>query len=1020
MIKSKPQISIAEISGFVRERYGLEAGYSELDGERDQNFLLRTGEDKNYVLKIINPEEEDSFVQAQNHVLEFLSGKVSLCPRIIKNLEGCDISVFETMSGQKYRTRILTYFRGKPIGTLKHQPQEMLHDLGEKLGRIDYALEGYHNEGFNRDFIWNLEGFEETVSKYGCLVSDYVLSKFIDNTKEEYLDIVKPVRGDLRRSVIHNDANDYNIIVRCDPAKFERGLETEGFIDFGDMVYSYTVANPAVALAYIMLGKDEPLRDAASFLKGYHRSFALKDNEVRLLFTMAKMRLALSICIAAIQQKERPDDTYLAISQAPIRNIITVLEKIHPVFAETFFREACEMKPGQEIIRLTGEISSIGKDSSHLLGEKLTDKNCMILNLGVNSKLIEGDPLMNVADRLGYRIGRELEKNNRKYGVGRFMEARMLYASPVFQVKQFSHTEDRTIHLGMDLFVDEGTPVHAPVDGSVHLFSYNPEDLDYGHMIILKHHTATGDVFFTLYGHLAKKSFDGIKTGKKVKKGDIFAWIGNVDENGGWIPHLHFQLATHLLGYGTDFPGVCKPWEKNAWKSISPDPNLFLNIPSVSFPGKQITAGETLEKRKEYFADNLSLSYNKPVKTVRGWMQYLYDETGQKYLDAYNNVPHIGHCHPEITEAAHEQMKILNTNTRYLNDHLNDFAGLLLSTFRKPLEVCFFLNSASEANELALRLAFAYTGMKDVIVLEDAYHGNTNTLIDISPYKHKGPGGKGTPGWVHRAPVPDCYRGKYKYGDNDAGLKYAMYVDDIINKLEMKGRRPAAFIAETCPSVGGQLIFPGGYLEEVYRIVRGSGGVCIADEVQTAYGRMGTSFYAFEDQGVTPDIVVLGKPIGNGHPLAAVVTTREISEAFNTGMEFFSTFGGNTVSALVGKKVLEIVLRDKYMDHARETGSYLLELLKPFTKRFPLVGDIRGSGLFFGIELVRNPENLEPAGNEASYIKERLRDMKILIGTEGPYGSVLKIRPPMPFNKENADILVDRLSDIFDNDHLKG
>jgi len=1019
MIKSKPQVSIAEISGFVRKRYGLEASYRELDGERDQNFLLSTGENENYVLKIINPEEEESFVQAQNHVLEFLSGKVSLCPRIIKNLEGFSISVFETMSGEKYRTRMLTYFRGRPVGTLKHHPHKMLHDLGEKLGRIDHALDKYNNDGFTRDFIWNLEGFEETINKYAGLVNDDVLGKFINNTKKEYLEIIKPGRDNLRRSVIHNDANNYNIIIKHDPAHYDKGPETEGFIDFGDMVYSYTVANPAVAVAYIMLGKDEPLRDAASFLKGYNRSFALKENEIRVLFTMAKMRLALSICIAALQQKERPGDNYLAISQAPIRNIIPVLEKIHPVFAEAHFREACEMRPGQEETRLTGEIGTIGKDSYHLLGEKLSNSNCMILNLGINSSLIEGDPLMNVADKLGFRIGRELERNKKKYGAGRFLEARMLYSSPVFQFKQFSYTEDRTIHLGTDLFAEAGTPVHAPAEGYVHLFSFNPGKLDYGHMIILKHPTSSGDEFYTLYGHLAKKSFDGIKPGKKIKKGEIFAWIGNMDENGGWSPHLHFQLATHLLGYGTDFPGVCKPWEKDAWQSISPDPNLFLNMPSDFFPGKEIPANETLKRRKDYFADNLSLSYHRPVKIVRGWMQYLYDETGQKYLDAYNNVPHIGHCHPEINKAAYEQMKTLNTNTRYLNDQLNDFAGLLLSTFSKPLEVCFFLNSASEANELALRLAFEYTGMKDVIVLEDAYHGNTNTLIDISPYKHNGPGGKGTPEWVYRAPVPDCYRGRYKYKDNDAGLKYAMDVDDIISKLEIKGRKPAAFIAETCPSVGGQLVFPGSYLEEVYRIIRGSGGVCIADEVQTAYGRMGTSFYAFEDQGVTPDIVVLGKPIGNGHPLAAVITTREISEAFNTGMEFFSTFGGNTVSAAVGKKVLEIVLRDRYMEHARETGSYLLDRLNPFTERFPLVGDIRGSGLFLGIELVRNRENLEPAGKEASYIKERLRDMRILVGTDGPYGNVLKIRPPMPFDKENADVLVDRLSDIFENDTLK-
>jgi len=1018
MLRNKPQVSAEEIIGFVKKKYGLSVSCSELDGERDQNFLLTTDDGARYVLKVTNPDEEDVFIQAQNDVLKFLSGKVSLCPAIVKDREGIDIPELETLSGDKYRTRLVTYFRGKPLGVLKNHPVEMINDLGLKLGRIDKALEGYQNKGFSREFIWNLLDFEKVVNKYRSLINDDMLSAFINNTCEEYLEIVKPESGKFRCSVIHNDANDHNIIVNCDPSQFDKGPEIEGFIDFGDMVYSYTAANSAVAMAYIMLGKEEPLLAAANLLRGYHQSFMLKETEIRVIFTMAKMRLALSICIAASQQRDRPGDNYLAISQEPIKNIIPALDKIHPLFAETIFREACGMKPEPGINKLTSEIKNMRKDAFPVLGEKLTDENCLGMDLSVGSRIIEGDPKQNSAARLGDRIYRELKRNNKKYGVGRFAEPRILYSSPVFRGEQFTYKQDRTIHLGTDLFAPAGTPVYAPMDGTVYAFNYNPGKLDYGYMIILKHNTGKGDEFYSLYGHLSKRSFENIKSGVQVRKGEKFAWIGETGENGGWSPHLHFQLITDLLGYGTDFPGVCKPWESKAWELLSPDPNFLLNIPAGCFPVKDTALKETFIKRKQYFADNLGLSYKKPLKIVRGWQQYLFDENGQQFLDAYNNVPHIGHCHPEVTEAACEQMRILNTNTRYLNDHLNDFAELLLSTFQKPLEVCFFLNSASEANELALRLAFTYTGMKDVIVLEGAYHGNTSTLIDISPYKHNGPGGKGAPPWVHTVPIPDCYRGKYKYNDKDAGHKYARYIDEIIENLEKKGKAPAAFIAETCPSVGGQIIFPGDYLEEVYRFIRKSGGVCIADEVQTGYGRMGTSFYAFEEHGVVPDIVVLGKPIGNGHPLAAVVTTRKIAAAFNTGMEFFSTFGGNTVSALVGKKVLEIVLRDKYMEHAQKTGSYLLDLLRPFKHRYPLVGDVRGSGLFLGVELVRDHGSLEPAGKEASYIKERMKGMKILLGTDGPYNNVLKIRPPMPFDKGNAEILADRLSKVFEDDPL--
>jgi 4-aminobutyrate aminotransferase-like enzyme len=358
-------------------------------------------------------------------------------------------------------------------------------------------------------------------------------------------------------------------------------------------------------------------------------------------------------------------------------------------------------------------------------------------------------------------------------------------------------------------------------------------------------------------------------------------------------------------------------------------------------------------------------------------------------------------------------MALLNTNTRYLHDLINQFAEQLCATLPEPLRVCFFVNSGSEANELALRLARAHTGQRDLIVLESAYHGNTTTLIDISPYKHNGPGGEGPPDWVHAVPIPDVYRGHYKRDDAQAGAKYAGYVADTIERLHSKGRKLAGYIAESLPSVGGQIVFPEGYLSAVYAAVRQAGGVCIADEVQTGYGRIGTHFWGFEMQGVVPDIVVLGKPIGNGHPLGAVITTREIAGSFNNGMEFFSTFGGNTVSCAVGSAVLKVVLEENLQDHARRVGDHLLKGLHALAQRYPLVGDVRGSGLFLGVELVRDPVTLEPATEEASFISNRMREHGILLGTDGPHHNVIKIRPPMPFSEDDADCLLATMDDVL-------
>ena len=414
---------------------------------------------------------------------------------------------------------------------------------------------------------------------------------------------------------------------------------------------------------------------------------------------------------------------------------------------------------------------------------------------------------------------------------------------------------------------------------------------------------------------------------------------------------------------------------------------------------------DTLAKRQRLLGGNLSIAYNNPVKIVRGEMQYLYDEDGRQYIDAYNNVAHVGHCHPKVVQAGQKQMALLNTNTRYLSDLINEYATALVATLPAPLRVCYFVNSGSEANELALRLARAHTNAKDLIVLDHAYHGNTTTMIDISPYKHDRQGGVGAPSWVHKVPLPDLYRGLYRAADSDAATKYVAHVKQVLASTESI----CAFIAESLPSVGGQIVLPQSYLADVYKLVRGAGGVCIADEVQTGYGRIGTHFWGFESYDVIPDIVVLGKPIGNGHPIGAVVTTREIADSFNNGMEFFSTFGGNNVSCAIGLAVLEVVKEEQLQSHGLKVGSEMFEVLRDLMNRHEIIGDVRGSGMFLGVELVANRETLEPATTFASQITNSMREDGILLGTDGPYHNVLKVRPPMPFNSNDAGRLLDSL-----------
>jgi 4-aminobutyrate aminotransferase-like enzyme len=443
---------------------------------------------------------------------------------------------------------------------------------------------------------------------------------------------------------------------------------------------------------------------------------------------------------------------------------------------------------------------------------------------------------------------------------------------------------------------------------------------------------------------------------------------------------------------------------------------LLLRIPAEQFPAAELPMTETLAARRHLLGPNLSVSYAKPLKIVRGWMQYLYDDVGRAYLDLYNNVPLVGHGHPRVVRAAQEQLALLNTNTRYLHDNAIRYAQRLIDLLPAPLRVCYFVNSGTEANELALRLARAHTKREGVIVLEHAYHGNSTTMIDVSPYKFDGAGGAGRKPWVHIAPLPDVYRGRYREDDAASGHQYANHVAEILNRQK---DTIAAFLAETLPSVGGQIVFPTGYLFEAYKHVRAAGAVCIADEVQVGFGRLGSHIWGFETQNVIPDVVVLGKPIGNGFPLAAVVTTEGIARSFDNGMEFFSTFGGNPVACAAGLAVLDVLKEENLQQNAARVGDYLKTGLRELQNKHAIIGDIRGMGLFLGIDLVLDRTSRESAPQQAPYIVNRLRERGILTGTDGPHHNVIKLRPPLVFSIADSNLFLATLDSVLAEDPAK-
>ncbi|MFQ5436378.1 MAG: aminotransferase class III-fold pyridoxal phosphate-dependent enzyme, partial [Anaerolineae bacterium] len=643
-----------------------------LPGERDQNFHLSTPNSQ-FVLKIAHPAEDPANLELQTAVLTHLSHSpmAAAFPQVVSSVDGRSLAT-TTRHNQTYLVRLLTYLPGTPMVDSRPHSHALLRDLGRFLGQMTQALAGFRHPAARREFRWDLRRAGNTIREFRQYVADEEGRALLDYYLGLYETAVTPHFSRLRASVLQNDANDYNVLVAD-------GRVT-GLIDWGDIVESATIGEAAIAAAYALLDKPDPLAAAAQVVAGFHAAYPLTALEMRLAFPLICARLAVSVAVSAHQQTLRPDDPYLSVSEAGAWSALAAMRHIPPGQALIRIRHACGLPP------------------------------C---------------------------------------------------AAPELVTPR---------------------PVPAPDDGL-------PPD------------------------------------------------------------EIIRRRREHLT-------------------------------PQPAPPPDALPPAEIITRRRQHLNPSLSLAYDKPLKIVRGQGQFLFDEGGRPYLDCVNNVCHVGHSHPHVVQALARQAAVLNTNTRYLHDNLVRYAERLAATLPDPLSVCFFVNSGSEANDLALRLAWTHTGRRDLIVLDGAYHGNLSSLIAISPYKFDGRGGQGKPAHTHIAPMPDPYR--------QPGVTGAE-VGELVDALVGNGRAPAAFIAESLLGCGGQVVLPEGYLAQAYRAVRAAGGVCIADEVQVGFGRVGRHFWGFELQDVVPDIVTMGKPIGNGHPLAAVVTMPEIAASFATGMEYFNT-----------------------------------------------------------------------------------------------------------------------------------
>ena len=994
---------LARWTEVLGEAWGIDATLEPLDGEFDLNLCATARDGRRFVLKIMRDGCSEEFVDLLVQVHTHIRARDPSVPvaTVVRNRDGALWCVRKDPDGADRMVWLLTMLDGVEYARFRPRSLELIESLGATVARMDRALADFSHPATRRAIKWDLSRAGWITGHLDVLASAdqrAVVAGILARCAE-----AAPALRAEPQQVVHNDLNDWNVLVALDG---DVGTHISGIIDFGDAIDGPVVAEIAVAGAYLVLDHPQPERALAAFVAGYHHVSPLAPAQIDLIWPLLCLRLAVSVVNSALMRRERPDDPYVVVSEAAAWRFLEHATARPESQLCARLRAACKLPASDAAARVLSWLDLSRGTFARVLGLDLA--TLPVGSLAVATSTLPSDPLATTADE-ARRMGDGAGVGSQ--WIGGYGEPRALYTAPAFMKGVHPIADRRSVHLGVDIFLAAGNAVSAPADGIVEVAEYREAALDYGGLVVLRHQTPHGDSFWTLYGHLSRLSVAALRKGQHIARGERIAALGTADENGGWDPHLHFQVATSIDSMGTDWPGVADPDELPLWLALCPNPAALLNLEDARVAYRPIDESAVRRERNAHFATNLRLSYRQPCLFVRGWKHYLFDQWGRTYLDAYNNVPHVGHSHPRLRAVASDQMALLNSNTRYLHPAQVAFAEALLAKLPDNLSHVFLVNSGSEANELALRLARTHTRGRDMIVADHGYHGNSTGAYDLSAYKFNKPGGGGRPEWVQVVPVADTYRGAHRGAD--AAARYAGHVDDAVTRVHDRGGRLAGFIAETLPSVAGQIIPPAGYLRGVYERIRAAGGVCIADEVQTGLGRLGEHFWGFEQQAVRPDIVVLGKPLGNGHPIGAVITTAEIARSFDNGIEFFSTFGGSTLACRVGLEVLRIVAGEGLQENARRVGAQLLDGLRELQEHESVIGEVRGMGLFIGVDLVTDRESREPATAAARRAVNRLREERILIGTEGPADNVLKIRPPLSVQPADAQWLVDVLRTVL-------
>jgi 4-aminobutyrate aminotransferase-like enzyme/Ser/Thr protein kinase RdoA (MazF antagonist) len=954
-----PRFALEDARELARDRFGVEGSVRELGSHQDQNVLIDTGEGR-FVLKIANSAFGEAELDLQNRAMAHLGEHHPLAiPQPCRALDGNEIIAVER-DGTTYLVRLVTFIEGDMLMDQQHLAPAVLRALGEAAGHAARALADFDHPAADRALQWDPRHVGAVVEALAPLVADPRRRALVTGIATAAAAAIERLAPALPSQIIHCDVTDWNVIGRRNRAGL---LMPCGVIDFGDMTRTLRVCELAVA-ASIAYGHDpdEPIVAAAEIIRGFDAACPLEDAELEALPHLIAARAAIVAVGTEQQAVLEPHNEYAQNVRDGDWAICEAAAGVPLRLAEAAFRLAC----GRDATRLAPRVPAGLWPLPGVQPGEAADLS------PASDALADG----------AWRSPAALAALAPPGALGEHGEAR-LYAT-----RELSAAEPATIHLGLDLFAAAGSPVVAPLAGRIERIG--PRELV----------VSFADGCVRLAGLVP-----AVGAGDEVAAGEA---LGQVAEAAGSLPpHLHVQIAP---AGSDDLPGLVPAGLADAWLTLCPHPGALIGLAP---PPARAVEG-LLARRRAVIPHAQPLYYSEPPEMVRGLRQHLYDADARAYLDCVNNIAAIGHSHPRVAAAAVRQLRLLNTNSRFLYGSMMRFAERLAALLPPALDRVYLVSTGSEANDLALRLARASTGRSDVLCVRDAYHGWTTATMEVSTSTVDNPlGAESQPPWVHPVLSPDTYRGPIRAGTPGAGALYAESVQIAIAELAGAGRAPAAFICEALYGNAGGIVLPDGYLQAAYAHVRAAGGVCIADEVQVGYGRLGAYFWGFEQQGVVPDIVTIAKCTGNGHPVAAVITTSAIADALDDQGGFFASVGGNPVSCEIGLAVLDVLEEEGLQENARVVGGALRTGLEEIVARHELAGAVHGMGLYLGLDLVRDRETKEPAREETFAICERLRERGAIVQPTGDGMNVLKLKPPLVFERRDADWLLEAIDDVL-------